>query len=190
MIVSFFVFQANFLCRYAPKLIIKTTNKFFCEEKMAERYIRNDRTRVKFNFPSGSDISGAIRNIESSIINDGTYVSELAGSFSNSTGIFQSLVTDSITGGTAYFDSITGGNVYVGSTVIANGFFNTISCATTGTFSSITGGTIYGATGAFGELIIPSTGVIATLGSIYYDLTGTGAIKVYDGSTWRVFYHG
>jgi len=172
---------------------------------MAERYIRNDRTRVKFNFPSGADISGAIRNIESSIINDGTYVSELAGSFSNSTGIFQSLVTDSITGGAAYFDSITGSNVIttdinaltvVAGLVVSNeiicptGMFNTISCATTGTFGSITGGTIYGATGAFGELIIPSTGVIATLGSIYYDRTGTGAIKVYDGSTWRVFYHG
>ena len=75
----------------------------------SERYQRNDRTRVKYNFPAGSDIGGIVRNIESTIINDNTYISELANSFSNSTGTFQSLVTDSITGDSAFFTTMTGG---------------------------------------------------------------------------------
>jgi hypothetical protein len=175
---------------------------------------RNNRVKTKYNFPAGADISGVIRNVESSIINDSTFVSELAEAFSNSTGTFQALVTGSLTGGTAYLDSLTGGSTYLdsltgGAAYLGSltggisylssitggiGYFGALSSVsitggTITTSGAIYGANIYGATGSFGELIIPTTGIISTLGSIYYDRSGTGTLKIYNGSTWVVFYH-
>jgi hypothetical protein len=148
---------------------------------MTDSYLSHTVTRVRYNLPACADISGVIQNIESAIINDGTYISELAGAFVNSTGSFNALTANKITS-----------PLIVSGTTVAN-----MLMATGGMVIGFTGSFFYGSsinfTGAnayiTNGLVVPHTGTITAIGSLYYDPSGTGTIKVYNGSTWDTFYH-
>lgn len=63
-------------------------------------------------YPSGSDVTDTIHNVESRMINDHTYVYQLGGSFYNATGSFGTLTskylvlpnTGTTSTGSMYFD--------------------------------------------------------------------------------------
>jgi len=92
---------------------------------MSDNYQHN-RTRAKYNYPAGADVTGMIENIGSLMINDNTYTTELAGAFGNATGVFGTITTR--------------------------------------------------------NLLIPDMTGMAATGSIHLD--GSGALNVYNGSTW------